>query len=244
MRKYMWFAALAATAVFVIAQGTGSQAIQGFIKTLQGAKALKATVLAGAVGGATSNVEITFAKPNLARIETADQLIVADGATVTVYDKASKTYYKDPQTDAALSEILKPDALALCAPFFDAKALEKASTKSLGTKTRKGVQYAAIEATFGAGLKKVVYYIDGEGLARQAEIAYSDVPEQTILIAKSLELTSDDNGAAFTFRAPEGAKELTPEERNAGKWFENLDEALAEAKKTGKLVMVDFSAVW
>jgi hypothetical protein len=122
--------------------------------------------------------------------------------------------------------------------------LDKVNAKSLGVKTRKGMQLNAVEAGSG-GQRTVVYYLTSDNLAKQAEISYADSPDRKLIIdTKALEIAGDQNADLFAFKAPAGSKELTADERNAGKWYESVEEGMAEAKKTGKLVMIDFSAVW
>lgn len=241
MRKYIWLITLGAAAIVVAAQGG---LLAGFAKQLNQAKSLKATYQAGSVSGAMSNFDVTLAKPNLARIETPSQLIIADGTKILTYDKASKSYFSDPQTPAGLNELMSSEGTNLWAPFFDAKALDRVVTKSLGQKTRRGATYNVVEATFSGGKKKVSYYLDGGGLARLAEITYGDTTEQSLILTKTVELGSGADASLFAFSPPAGSHELTDEERFSGKWFHNLDEALATAKKLNKLVMVDFDATW
>lgn len=241
MKKHIWLLFVGAAAVVVAAQ---SGLLSGFAKQLNDAKSLKATYQAGTVSGAMSNYDVSLAKPNMARIETASQVIVADGAKIVTYDKGTKTYYSDPQNAGSLAGLLAPEALNIWAPFFDAKALDKVATKSLGQKTRRGASYNVVEATFSGGKRKVNYYLDAGGLARMAEIAYGDTNEQGLILTKTLELGTGVDASLFAFTPPAGSRELTEEERYSSKWYQNLDEGLAVAKKLNKLVMVDFNATW
>lgn len=245
MRKLIWIPVIAVGAAWVLAQTSANQLVQNFGKALQEAQTLKATYTVLQSGGAPETYEIAFAKPDKARIETPKELIVADGKTVTTYDKASKTYWKDPQTPEVLPHLLRNEGLLLWAPFFDEKALSNVSARSLGSRNRKGMQLQAVEASFSGGQRTILYYLDDKSLARQAEVAYRDANDQRVIVdAKTIELGAAAEPQWFAFAAPAGARELTAEERSAGKWFENLDEAIAEARKTNKLLMLDFSAVW
>lgn len=241
MRKIIGLSIIGTAALALAAQSGGLLA--GFVKALNGAEGLKATYQAGSVNGTMANFDITLAKPDKARIETPISIIIADGKTILTYDKQAKTYYRDPQIPGALAALFQDEAVALWAPFFDSHALDRAATKSLGTKTRKGEQFNVVEATFSGGKRKVNYYLDAAGLAKQAEITYSDSNDQKVVVTKSLALGSA-NDSAFTFNAPAGSRELSEEERYSDKWLHNLDEALALAKRTNRLVMVDFDATW
>jgi thiol-disulfide isomerase/thioredoxin len=124
-------------------------------------------------------------------------------------------------------------------------AFSKVSAKSLGTVTRKGMKVNAIEATYGDGKKKVVYYL-ADNLARQAEISYADAASSDVIVVntKSVELGSEANANLFTFNAPQGSRELSMEEMTAAQWFTDLEEAKRVAAKTNRKIFVDFMAEW
>jgi outer membrane lipoprotein-sorting protein len=244
MRKLMWVPVVVLGAAIVLAQTSPSQLLNNFAKTLQAAESLKVDYTVLASGGAPVSYRVELAKPNMARVESPSQTIVADGNNVTVYDKASRTYLIDPQTPESLRGVFGDEAVALWSPFFDESAMAKVSAKSLGAKTRNGQQLQVVEAGFGSGKKTVVYYLSNDNMARQAEISYADAPGQKIsVVTKGIETNGASNGS-FKFNPPAGSRELTMEERTSGKWFHDLDEALAQAGKLNKLVMVDFNAVW
>ncbi len=245
MRKYAWILAAGALAAVVFAQSSGAQVLQGFVSALQGAQSLKVVLSVTPDGGAPESFSIALGKPNLARIDTANQLVVADGKTIAVLDKKSNQYYRDAQTSGSLAGLLQGEGLALWAPFFDAKALANVSSRALGTKNRKGILLQVIDATFDGGKRKVTYYFDGANIARQAEVGYHDTGDKrTIVDTKSVELGAAVAPGDFAFTPPAGSKELTEEERMSDKWYEDLNAALADAKKTKRLVLIDFSAVW
>lgn len=223
------------------AQGGGL--LSGFTKKLSEADSLKTSFTAGSVNGTPASYELALAKPNMARIETPNQLIIADGRQVLTYDKGSKTYYYDPQDATSIAGMMQDEALSFWAPFFNAKALDGVSTKAMGSKNRRGETFEVVEASFNGGKRKVNYYLDSSGLARMADISYSDTKDMAVLLTKSVTLGGVDKGV-FTFNPPAGSRELTEEERFADKWFDNLTEALEVAKRTNKIVMVDFNAVW
>ena len=81
----------------------------------------------------------------------------------------------------------------------------------------------------------------------QQEISQQDIKGNStlLLFAKSLDLSDQPIEAnKLAFVAPEGSRELSLDEVNASKWYENLEEAKAAAARTHKLVMVDFYADW
>lgn len=234
--------------VLVLAQGTGSSSLEAFNKALNSAKTLNATFTVQPIGGVANSYTIEFAKPNKARIDSNNQLVVADGKTITVYDKKDKSYYKQPQTDAELKALLKPDELATWSAFFGGNPYGGASVKSLGTKSRKGENLDAVQIMADAkGRKTVTLYVSTtDKLTKQAEYKISDqgVNETTILSTRSITLDRAETNGAFAFNPPSDSREISLEELNASKWYTDLNEALGVAKKTGKRVFIDFMASW
>lgn len=247
MRRAFALLGTAALAVVILAQGQGSQLLANFNKALSDAKSLSTNYKVIPVGGSPSEVTVELAKPNLAKIDTPSELIVADGTTITSYNKAEKVYFKKPQTDADLKGLFRGDDLSLWAGFFG-KGASYGATKSLGTKNRKGMTLNVVEASADAkGRKTVTFYLNNQdGVARQAEIVINDqgVKDTTVIDTKTLTLGGDGNKDLFAFKAPEGSKEVSWEEMNSSKWLYNLDEAKALAAKTGKKIFVDFMASW
>jgi len=249
MRRAIAFVGAATLAAVIVAQGQGSQLLANFTKALNDAKSLSTTYVVQPVNGSPTNISVELAKPNMAKIDTPTQLIVADGTNITTLDKKEKTFYKKPQTSADLLELFKGDELGLWAGFFNSKALANvASSKNLGTKNRKGMSLNVVEASVDAkGRKTVTYYLNNQdGVARQAEIKLDDqgVKDTTVIDTKTLVLGGDAKNDLFTFKAPDGSREISLEEMSSSKWFTDLEEAKSLAAKTGKKVFVDFMASW
>jgi outer membrane lipoprotein-sorting protein len=247
MRKYLWLAASGVLAVLVYAQLSAGQLLANYAKTLGEAKSLKVSYTVQSLEGAPSAYQLDFAKPNMAKIDTPTEIITADGSNIVRYDKAQKTYYKEPQTDAGLKSLLGADEYGIWSAFFNSQAFAKASAKSLGTFNRKGMQVTGVEASFDEGKKKVVYYLAvQDNLARQAEIGYADrgSSERLLVNAKSIEIGGEAKPELFAFKAPEGSRELTQEERMSAVWFDDLEAAKTEAAKTKRLIFIDFYAEW
>jgi outer membrane lipoprotein-sorting protein len=247
MRKYLWAAATAALAVLVYAQTGPGQLLANYAKALNEAKSLKTTYTVQSLDGAPVAYSLELAKPNMAKIETPAEIITADGTTIVHYDKAQKTYSKDPQTDAALSSILGADAFDLWKTFFNPNALSKATAKSLGTLNVKGVPMNAVEASLMDGKKKVVFYLaTTDGLAHKGEISYSDQAsnEKLLVQTKTLEIGGAATPDQFAFNAPQGSRELTEEERLSADWYDDIEKAKEVAAKTKRLIFIDFYAEW
>jgi thioredoxin-related protein len=230
-------------------QSTGQIQYDKSIKALSEAKALSVTYTVQMIGGAPSSVSIDLAKPNLARIETSKQIIVSDGKTTTTYDKTANTFYKTPTTAASIVKLMSSNDLSIWAPFFDSKAIKQPSNiRALGAVKRKGMTLQAFEFTLMGKAPAVVTYYVGvdDNIIRQAQVVVNKdkSKETTIIDTKALKVLSSANSSLFVFHAPTGSRELSEAERNAAKWYNNLDEALAVAKSTNKLVLVDFYTGW
>jgi outer membrane lipoprotein-sorting protein len=241
--------AVAGLGVLAFAHVRSSEALDGYAKALNGAKSLSAGYTVQVIGGAVDEYKLDLAKPNKARIDTPTQLIIADGTTITTYDKGDKTYYKTPQTDSDLKKLFADDSLNLFGSFFDAQFYSKVvSAKAAGTKTMKGVAYNLVQATMDdKGKKTVTFYLDpADNLAKVGEFVLVDAGAKDTTVVKTKDLTVDKDQPAttFAFAPPEGSKELSYEEMNAGKWYDNIEEAESMAKKTNKPIFVDFYADW
>jgi len=249
MRKAIVFFGAAALAAVIFAQGQGNQLLANFSKALSEAKSLSANYKVMPLGGTPVEINLELAKPNMAKIDTPTELIVADGSTITTYNKAEKSYFKRPQTASDLASLFRGDELGLWAGFFNAKSMTNVvNAKSLGTKNRKGMALNVVEASVDAkGRKVVTYYLSNQdGVVRQAEIVINDqgVKDTTVIDTKSVTLNGASDKDMFAFKAPSGAKEVSWEEMNSAKWVYDLEEAKAIAAKTGKKIFVDFMATW
>jgi len=235
--------------VFAGAQTVAEIQMEKFTKALNSAQTLSVTYTSQIVGAASTTYKLEFGKPNLAKIDTPTEQIVADGTNITTYDKKKKTYYKKKQTDEALKKIVLQGDLFVWAPFFDSKVSKTfKSLRSLGTKTRNGVVYNAVEFVLNTGrTTTVTYYLhQGDFVARQAvfTVKTANLTDIVIFDAKSVALGSKADPTLYAFKAPDGSRELTEEELNSAKWYTNLDEALQVAKSTNRLVFVFFTADW
>jgi outer membrane lipoprotein-sorting protein len=248
MRRLFGILATVAAAGFVLAQ-SGSNLISGFTKALHEAQSLSTTFSVQVIGDAPTVYNLDLAKPNLARIDTPTQLIVADGKNITTYEKGPKTYYKRAQTAEELKALFASYELSVWSGFFDSAAFSKvASTKSLGTKNRKGMNLAVVEAALDAGRTKTMtlYINPADNVARQAEFVVSahGEKETAILDTRSLSLNNKGDASLFAFNAPDGARELSLEELNSAQWYTDLEEAKKVAARTNRLLLVDFYADW
>ncbi|MCB0826151.1 MAG: thioredoxin family protein [Armatimonadetes bacterium] len=249
MKSQRLFAGIgcAALAVLSFAALKGT-ALDSFVSTLHQADGLDVTYSLTTVGGASENVTVKLAKPNKARIETANKVVVADGSKITTYMKDMNSYYVKDQNATELRGLFNEAGLDTWLGFFDDKALTGlASTKDAGTKKRRGTEFKVVEAKADAkGETAMTYYIDpNDMMAKSIEIVsnFAGRSETTIMSTNSIALKAPGEGA-FAFKAPNGAKEIDEIDMVAGKWYTDFEEAQKVAQATGKLMMVDFYATW
>jgi outer membrane lipoprotein-sorting protein len=244
MRKILGIMGLTAVAVWVVAQ-SGAGVLSNFAKALSSAESLTVNYTIQRIGGTKDEYTVAFARPNLVRIDKPNELIVADGKTITTYDKAAKTYFKRPQTDEEIRGLVSADEFNLWSAFFDANVFAKTPSKNLGTKNRKGMNLSAIETTPMQGKTVTLYINQGDNLARQAEIVMAHGSDRVsyVLDTKAISITGADS-SLFAFKAPEGSRELTLEEMTADKWYTDFEEAKKVAARTNRLLLVDFYADW
>jgi len=142
MNKIYFGAAAAAIAVVATAALSGANALDTFATSLHSAQGLDVSYTMTEVGGVSANYRVVLAKPNKARIDGPTTLTVADGKTITVYNKTDKVFFKKNQSDAELRAMFNDPALSTWSPFFDEKVFASVtSAKDAGERTRRGVAY-------------------------------------------------------------------------------------------------------
>jgi len=247
MKKKIMLGAAVASAVAIMAM-VESTALAPYVQAMQGAQSLQAEYSVSQVGGTTEKYSIQMSKPNLLRLNTPTTLTVADGKQITYFDKKLNSYYTADQTPEKLMEIFNEDNVALFKAFFDAKALDYvASAKNDGTIKRgsKTLKKVAVNGDAKGEFTMTLYLDSTSNLLSQAEITTRNGSQAStrILTANKVD-PSAISGSLFAFNAPAGSKEMSAEDMMVGKWFHNFDEAMNVAKRTGKVMMVDFYATW
>jgi len=251
MRKsFLLIAALTLTVTPALAQVDGKPLLKEVQGKLTAAKSLTANYTLQMLGGSPNEYTITLSKPNLARLDGPTSLVVADGANLTFYNKKDNTYYKQPQTEESLAQVFTQENARLWLAFFNPDTFAKVPVvKNEGLTTRRGIQVTKLTAILDtAGKRKMVLYVDANHLPLQQEVAQEDSIKGNstlLLFAKDLQITDQPLDASkLAFKAPDNSRELSLDEVNASKWYEDLEEAKAAAARTHKLIMVDFYADW
>lgn len=249
MRKVAAIIGLTAFAGFVCAQGSGGALIADYAKALNSAKSLKVEYTYQLVGGTPDKYTVEFAKPDKARIETPTELVVADGSKITTFNKSTNQYFKKNQTKADFKSLLMSEQVVLWSSFFFPEVTKDVQApKATGTKNRKGKTLNVVQfSTKDTPSRDFSLYLNkSDNILWQAEIVgmKGQVKETYILDAKDITVDGDVDAALFAFKAPSGSKELTEEEMYGAKWYTDINQALAVAKATGKIVLIDFWADW
>ncbi len=186
----------------VMAQSSGATVLGKYADTLNKASSLSVDFTTVNGSDAPVSYSVMLSRPNLARIDTPDKLVIADGANVTTYNKAQNTYMVMPQGDGDLKSLLKSDEMVLFAPFFDASALNTGSAKDLGSQTHAGQPVEAIEFPLGGkGRTATAFISNDDGLVSRAMISMNTVSGMSgeqkatrqIIVAKSISVTSDSD---------------------------------------------------
>lgn len=244
MRKTFGFITLAALAVVAVAQTNGSSLLAGFGKVLNEAKSVKSVYTVQTIGSSSEEYSVTLKKPNFARIDTPSQLIVADGKTITTLTKNDNTFFKRSQGENDLKDLFVPDELRLFAGFFNAEAYVAARSRTLGSRTVNGTPLQVVEAT--APHRVDTYFLDNANVARkrQTDLTGPTGTVTSITTTKSVDLNSELSDDTFKFTAPSGARELSLDEINSGRWYTDFDQAMKVAKASKKRIFIDFMATW
>jgi outer membrane lipoprotein-sorting protein len=196
-------------------------ALAGHVAKLKDAQSLKARVLVNEVGGAQTTTELSYSKPNLLRIDGPAQLVVADGKTVTVLDKAKNSYTQTEYTAEDLHKFVGQTSVWAWEPFFqpDPNKLYKAAKAGPARKLR-GVDVNEVEVTLADGKTAATLYVEAKtGLARGFQVTV-DAKQFIVWTESVLAGTAALPAADYAFTAPAGATKLEPGEVGAVGWAE------------------------
>ncbi|MBS1722110.1 MAG: thioredoxin family protein [Armatimonadetes bacterium] len=244
--------AVVAGAISVIAatMGEASPKLKAFAEAMGSAQSFSASYTVTPIGSGQEAVEykVALAKPNKARLETPDQITIADGTTVTVYTKADNSYYKKSQNDAELMGIFGSVDATLWRTFFKPGSVTNfAGSKDAGTKQLGGKTLNVVNVTADPkGEVTMRLYTDqADNMIRKGEL---NTPGQGGTVATSVlqvtECSMEANSDLFAFKAPSGAKEVDMSAVVAGVWLTDFNKALSAAKASNRLLVVDFMASW
>ncbi|MEI7985003.1 MAG: thioredoxin domain-containing protein [Armatimonadota bacterium] len=242
---------LLAFSVFYGFSGGADAPSKGFAAwqdSLKSKSSISAKVAIQEVGGSASSYTIDMKKPNLLRLDTDSTLVIADGTTITTFDKKQGVYYKQPQTKEDMKVLLDADQYNMFTGFFgDAPAV----LKSVDGKTRTlgGDQVMEVNTFFDKGNKKQqMFFVGSDNIAKRSTLTAvkkgEEKPYQMVINAKDFVIDGKPADTLFAFKAPDSAKEINYQDLIASKWFYDLDEAKLIASRTKKKIFIDFMASW
>ncbi len=201
---------VAALLLFAGLTGRAADPLSGSATALFAAKSLTATCTVQRSGEAPVVYDVRLEKPKKLRIDSPGQLIVADGASITTYDKSEKSYDKRPESDAELQGVFSAADMALFGAFFDSGFNARYSSINLaGKKELRGVSYDVVTAAVSG--KSFTFYVDpSDKIAKIVQVA-SDVEGQGKMLVQTKDLRMDTPASEsdFAFTPPAGAKNLS-----------------------------------
>lgn len=197
-----------------------------------------------AVNGAPESLSLTLARPNKARIDFGNQIVVADGTTVTTYDKARNVFMKEPQEKATLGSLLTGQDLAIWSAFFGVKSFNPDNATALGKQTLNGQDFEKVQ--FAVGPNSVIGFLNSDHDLAKAVFTPSAGQTQSniILNVDTFKIDGSLPANAFDLKAPGDAKEVSAEDFRGLTWYTDLGKAEEAAQKQGKKIFVDFMASW
>jgi outer membrane lipoprotein-sorting protein len=148
------------------------------VSALQKAQSFTATLSVTKVGGSTEEVTLSFSKPDKFRWESPSSIVVSDGKTTYIYDKAGKLYTKSAADAAGTLKALGADAVWAWSPFFDAKFAEQVASTEKGN-SRK--------------LKNIA--VTDLGIVRKDKRAFSLALDDALGVARGARYVTEENGA-------------------------------------------------
>lgn len=227
---------------------TPSKGFAAWQDSLKGKSSISAKVAVQEVGGSASSYTIDMKKPNLLRLDTDSTLVIADGTTITTFDKKQGVYYKQPQTKEDMKVLLDSDQYNLFTGFFgEAPAVLKSVDGQ--KRTLGGDQVTEVNTFFDKGEKKQqMFYVGSDNIAKRSSLTAKkqdgEKPFQMVINAKDVVIDGKPADTLFAFKAPDSAKEINYQDLISSKWFYDLDEAKLIATRTKKKIFIDFMASW
>ncbi|MCW5938656.1 MAG: thioredoxin family protein [Fimbriimonadaceae bacterium] len=224
-----------------------SSRLQAFVKSLEAAESVQATLTIQKVGGGSEEISLALSKPNKARIETSTSLTIADGETVTIFDKSDNTFVKQPQSGATLAELLQPVELMPWRPFFDPASVSAfGSSKDAGDRQRSGKTLSVVEikGAPASGLTATFYLDKADSSLHQVVFNVTNAGKTETKVVTVGNQSGTVSEGHFAFVPPAGAKEISEAELASKSWMTDFDQAVQLAAKFNKTLVGDFYADW
>lgn len=238
---------VAALAALAIAQRP-ADALGRYVSALHAAEGLEVTYTYQPLSRPAERFRVVLSKPNLARLDLPDRLIVADGTTITFYNKKDSVFFTRPQTERELLALFNERGLQVWRPFFDSTAFARNhGVRALPSVTRRGTTFQAIRVSLDErGRDDLTLFLDPrDGIVRQADRVTQEGATRMNTILNTLTFSlAKPRQDLFAFAAPEGSRQVSEEELLAGTWLEDLDRAKQLARSLNRPILVNFYATW
>lgn len=186
----------------------GSGVLANHVKTLQDATTLTGSLTVQPIGGAPATYKISYAKPNLIKIDTADGWTLSDGKTIYSYLKKDNSWSESDATAEAVAKTAGLKEAWAWRAFFDKDAFKSiVSSKAGQTRMVKGTQVAELVLAMENG--SATLFIDPKlGIARG--FTYKAEDQDFLVTSTDIAIGKEPPAAdAFSFQAPSGAKKQT-----------------------------------
>jgi outer membrane lipoprotein-sorting protein len=199
---------IAGSVVFGIAavQSNFPARLSTHLSKVSSAQVLTMTVTSRVVGGSETEFRVTFAKPNMFKIETDSGFTISDGKEIYSYDKKSNSYTQGESSEAELKAALSNVAFAGWTAFFEktpGSLIESANVG--GKKAIQGKVVTVVDIKAKKGGRDMSLFIDNStGFAVGYTTSASG--KEYIVTAANLKASDEKADASkFAFVAPSGA---------------------------------------
>lgn len=239
---------LVAAPLLALAIRQASNPATAFVTKLHDAGSVNVSATTVSLGSAASKWNIVLSKPNMFKLNDSAVTIVADGTTVTTYQKDKNEYYQVPETETSVKDALSKSQYSIWLAFFDANVFgNPIQAQTLGQQSIDGSNFdkVQVKAPAGAHTNATLYLDQSTSMPSKGQfINGSD--NSSAQIAKFSNVTLGDKltAADFAFTPPDGAKKVDAADLNSAKWFTDLEQAKTLAAQTHRFVFVDFFATW
>ncbi|GMV36116.1 MAG: hypothetical protein AMXMBFR61_06240 [Fimbriimonadales bacterium] len=245
------FGALLTLSASAVGDAKAEQMLTEYGQKLASLNSLHIEIEAFRGGENHGKASLTLARPSYARLERAGRIKVLDAKNCSEYFASKNQYYARAVRSGELAENLSDDLFLAWSPFFEgetkALARMKKSATYVGSETVEGSKYECVKVVLDqASGKTMKLYIDpSDGLAKHAEIAVGSAKEKAPLLILSDNFDTETAIDVKTvFAMPKGAQMVSEAELLGARWYYDFDEALAVAKSSNRLMMVDFYTDW
>lgn len=239
MRKSLFVIALAAVAGISMAQYRGSHLLASYATALGKIQSISTTYSITPVTGLPEEFKADLSRPNRARLESPKLVVLADGQTIYIYSKKKNAFYKRGQTEDGLKALFSDWNVQFLAPFYNQDAFTSvydARSPLGGTGAYQSVQFATDEAK----TRLWTLFLDPEdSMVKRGRYETKESTGDTTRILHINAWTTDQTPPeSFSWSAPAGAREISGDILEAGKWFTNYEEARLAAELSHRVLLL------